>query len=56
MNTEYLYEVGERVVLAGKEHVVEARSHNYNGKVVYKLSGNWYYETEIERFVPPCPV
>ena len=48
--------VGEKVMLSGREVLVEAMSRNVNGVPVYKIGGRWHREVELEKWYPQCPV
>lgn len=57
MNIEYKYAVGSWVEYRGKAVAIEARSHNVNGRNIYKIAGTWVPELKIVPVLePPCPV
>ena len=50
------YNVGQKVILNGKEAIVEGIGFNINKKPLYKVGELWYFEEELEEWFPPCPV
>lgn len=54
---KYKFEVGERVMmLNGTEGVIVAIGKNINHLPLYKIGEQWYFEHQIEKWYPPCPV
>lgn len=57
MNKDFKYAVGTRVEYNGTVVSIEARSHNVNGRNIYKVAGTWVSELKLVPVLePPCPV
>lgn len=56
MKTEFKYKVGEKVLLNGKESVIEQTGISLNHQPLYKIDDLWHKERDITKWYPPCPV
>lgn len=54
--TVHKYKVGEKVLLHGKEVVIERTGININRLPIYMIGVQWYHERELQDWYPPCPV
>jgi len=53
MNIEYKYAVGSMVEYRGEVVPIEARSHNVNGRNIYKIAGTWVPELKVVPVLEP---
>ncbi len=50
------FRVGDKVLLNGQEVTIEGTGKNINKLPVYMIKGQWYHESELAEWYPPCPV
>lgn len=54
--TAHKFEAGDRVLLDGEEVTVARVGININKRPIYKIGEQWYQESELKEWFPPCPL